>query len=336
MKNNASIVYFLTRSCFLGFGISLLFTYSGKDCYLGAILGMLLGIIITYFFNYIISFKNGSLDELYKKDKKIGILARIILGIASYVIIIYTLVLYTTFTISFLLTSSPDLYVLIPFLILAVYLAFKGLKIITRVADLMVPFSVLACILSFIGLSVFFVLPNFLPILSGSPMGFFKTAITFAGVSAFPNILTIHFKNAQNNFKMYILATILVICTILCINGVFGEALVKIFRFPEYMMLKQLKIFNFIEKVENIFSLVWVVDLFITLTMGIYSIKECLPKKYNKEVTLGILIISAFIVDRVLGFNYVLELRMFYLLPIISLVMVFLIIILYMYLVKKN
>ncbi len=337
MRTNASIIYFLTRSCFLGFGITLLFSYSGKDAYLGAILGLLLGIIITYFYNYILSFKNGSLRELEEKNKKVGLLARILLGIASYILMLYSLILYTTFTISFLLTTTPELYVLIPFLILAVILAFKGLTIITRVANILVPFSILTSILAFLGLSVFFVLPNFAPILTTTFTGFLKTAVTFAGISAFPNILTLHFnKKTENNFKIYILAGIMIIAAIICVNGVFGEELTKIFRFPEYMVLKQLKVFNFIEKVENIFSLMWVVDLFITLTMCIYSLKETLPQKYNKKLTILIIIITAFIIDRILGFNYVLELRMYYILPVISLIFSILIIIPYMYLVKKT
>ncbi len=337
MKSNASIIYFLTRSCFLGFGIGILFYYSGKDSYLGAMLGLLLGLIITYFYNYVISFKKGSLNDLYKSNKIMGVIARVLLGIASFIIMIYSLVLYTTFTISFLLTTTPELYVLIPFLIIAIYLAFKGLKVITRVANVLMPFSIIAAILAFLGLSALFVLPNFEPILTTTPLSFLKTALTFAGISTFPNILILHFNNeTKNNLKVYILAGILIIATMICVNGVFGEALTKIFRFPEYMVLKQLKVFNFIEKVENIFSLIWVVDLFITLTMCIYSIKETLPYKFNKQITIGIIIASAFLIDRILGFNYVLELEMYYILPIVALVLGISIIIIFMYLVKHQ
>ena len=102
------------------------------------------------------------------------------------------------------------------------------------------------------------------------------------------------------------------------------------------MVLKQLKVFNFIEKVENIFSLIWILDLFITLTMCIYSLKESLPLKHNKKLIIIIILISSFIIDRILGFNYTLELRMYYILPIISLLFSLITLIPFIYLIKKQ
>ena len=47
------LLYFLSRSLFLGGGISTLFLYSSKDAYISIILGILLGIGIIYIINYI-------------------------------------------------------------------------------------------------------------------------------------------------------------------------------------------------------------------------------------------------------------------------------------------
>ena len=49
MKEKPFIIYFLTQSLFLGFGISILFSISSKDCYIGALLGLLIGFVIIYF-----------------------------------------------------------------------------------------------------------------------------------------------------------------------------------------------------------------------------------------------------------------------------------------------
>ena len=335
---NANIVYFLTRSLFLGFGISLLFYQSGKDCYWGAIVGLLIGVIITYFYNYIIrEKKKQDLDKLYQKDKVWGLVARILMGVVSYIILIYVLVLYVSFTISFLLVTTPEFYVLIPFLILAGYCAFKGLKIISRVATFMMVFSIIMVILAVLGLSVFFEATNFLPILTNTPSSFLMNVITFAGVSSLPNVLTLHFNNeGEGNLANYVVGAITIILMVVCINGALGENLVKIFRFPEYIVLKQLKIFKFIEKVENIFSLVWVMDIYITATMAIFSLKKTLPIKYNKAILWGILIGSIYIVDMIFGFNYVNELRLYYILPFLAFFMAIGMIFPFMYLVKKK
>ena len=337
MNSNANIMYYLTRSLFLGFGISLLFYNSGKDCYLGAILGLLFGIMITYGYYYILLNKKEPLSKLYAKSPLIGFIARFLLILSSYIILLYCLILYSTFTISFLLTNTPAIYILIPFLLLAFYCAFKGLKIISRLASTLLPISLIFCLFAFFGLSVFFESTNFLPFLTINFSGFFKTALTFAGISAFPNILTLHFTNPPKNyFKIYILASLTIIFALICINGVFGAYLTSIFRFPEYMVLKQLKIFRFIEKVENIFSVIWIIDLYITSTMAIYSLKESLPAKHNKLSMTLILIATMLIIDNFFGFNYTNELASYYILPFISLILSIIIMIPFMYLIKRH
>lgn len=45
-KENATILFFLTRSLFFGFGISLICKYTNKDTYIGAIIGSILGLFI--------------------------------------------------------------------------------------------------------------------------------------------------------------------------------------------------------------------------------------------------------------------------------------------------
>ena len=210
MKNNAYIVYFLSRSLFLGFGISMIISFTGKDTYLPALIGICLGFIITYFYQSIITKKeNQTLKDLYKKNKIIGYLAKSLMFISSIILVIYTTVLYIVFVVSFLLVNTPQLYIAIPFIIISIYCAFKGLKIINRVASSLLPISLVLTIFSFIGLTKEFELANFLPILSHTPLASLKTALAFAGISAFPNILTLHLKpNIKNYSKYYLLSSL--------------------------------------------------------------------------------------------------------------------------------
>ena len=77
-KTNTYIVYFLTRGLFLGFGFSHLFSKAGKDSYIGAILGTIIGLIFTYFYSYIIEKKeNQELKDIFKKDKIRVMISRI-------------------------------------------------------------------------------------------------------------------------------------------------------------------------------------------------------------------------------------------------------------------
>ncbi len=321
-----SVVYFLTRSLFLGFGISLLFSISSKDAYLGAICGLLVGIFLTFIYSYLIKKKGDkSILDILSNKGILGIIVRIILIAVSFIILLYMLVSYKEFVGAFLLVNSPELYFLIPIIILTLYLALKGFKIISRVASCLIPFSIILSLISFVGLVVFFEPSNFLPILSTKFDGFVKTAFAFAGISFLPNLLTIHLKGDIKGYtKIYILASSFIILTIICVNGVFGPALVNIFRFPEYMVLKQLKLFKFIEKIENVISCSWILDLFITMSMAIFSLKELIGTKHAKKITIALVLGALFILEIFFDTDYINELKIYYILPNLSLILILL------------
>lgn len=336
-KQNATELFFLTRSLFFGLGISLICKYTDKDTYIGAIIGTFLGLLIILGYRYIIKHKNGSLLELCQKNKVIGGIARIFLLIASIIILTYALLTYKTFASSFLLSTTPVYMILIPWILLLIYCAWNGLSMIHKVASCLFPFSIVLSLLSIISVFGNFDFYNFLPILTSSPSNMFMSIISFAGISALPGVLTLHLdKDVKNYVKFYLLAALFVVIAILCINGVFGEVLVNVFRFPEYMVLKQVKLFDFIEKIENVLSIAWAFDLFITSAFCIYSIKTLVPKKYNTIYTIAIIGVVAIVIDRFFDFNYIYELFLYYALPYISLALPIIIILLMFFLLKKK
>lgn len=336
-KQNATELFFLTRSLFFGLGISLICKYTDKDTYIGAIIGTFLGLLIILGYRYIIEHKNGSLLETIQKNKVIGVITRILFLLASIIILTYTLLTYKTFVSSFLLSTTPVYMILIPWILLLIYCAWNGLSMIHKLASCLFPISLVLSFLSIISAFGNFDFYNFLPVLTTSPSNMFMSIISFAGISALPGILTLHWDSGVKNYtKFYLLSAFMVIIAILCINGVFGEVLVNVFRFPEYMVLKQVKLFDFIEKIENILSVAWAFDLFITSAFCIYSIKTLVPKKHNTIYTLAIIGGIATLIDRVLDFNYVYELFLYYALPYISLALPIIIILLMFFLLKKK
>ena len=339
MKNeSATPLFFLTRSLFFGLGISLICKYTDKDTYIGAIIGIFLGMLIILGYRAIIRRKgNMSLNQIFAQNKVVGTIAKTLLLIASIIILTYSLLTYKTFVSSFLLSTTPVFMILLPWLILLFYAAWGGLSMIHKLATSLLPLSIVLSLLSIISIFGNFDYYNFLPILTAKPMNMFMTIISFAGISAFPGILSLHFNSNVNHYvKYYLLSAILVVIAILCINGVFGEVLVNVFRFPEYMVLKQVKFLDFIEKVENILSIAWAFDLFITSAFSIYSIKELVPKKRNNWSTIIIVGIVAILIDKFFDFNYIYELFLYYALPYVSLIFPIIIILLLFYLLKKK
>lgn len=336
-ENNSSIAFFLTRSLFLGFGVALMFQNANKDAYIGAILGTILGFGIILIYSYLLSKKQEfTLKELCLKNKIIGTLTRALFLLTSFLILIYTVIIFKIFIVSFMLVNTPELLITIPFLIISAYAAFKGLKVIGRVARSLFPLSIVSIIFTVFSLAGYIQFEHFFPILDVGTLNIFKSTIIFTSISVFPNILLFHLKTPKRIALNYLIGAISIIFVLFIVNGIFGSELITIFRFSEYMVLKQLKLLNFIEKVENILSIVWLFDLFITSMMAIYSIKEMLPNKHNKITTSLVLLIVLILIDKVFAFNYVNELISYYYLPIIGLALSILIIINMFYLIKKQ
>ncbi len=337
-QKSATPLFFLTRSLFFGLGISLICKYTDKDTYIGAILGIMLGFFIVLGYRFIIrNKKRESLNQIMSQHKVIGLITRVLFLIASILLLTYSLITYKTFVTSFLLINTPVFIIFIPWLLLLIYCAWNGLSMIHKLASSLLPISIVLSLLSIISIIGNFEYSNFLPVLTSSPSNLFMTAISFAGISAFPGILSLYFdSDVKYYLSNYLLACFLVVIAILCINGVFGEVLVNVFRFPEYMVLKQVKLLNFIEKIENILSIAWSFDLFITSAFSIYSIKSLLPKKKNNLLTLGVIGIVAILIDKVLDFNYIYELFIYYALPYISLIFPILILFLFFVVLRKR
>ena len=336
-KENATSLFFLTRSLFFGLGISLICKYADKDTYIGAIIGTFLGLIIIMCYRFIIKHKEIPLSDLFNQNKIMGMITRIFFLIASIIILIYSLLIYKTFVSSFLLATTPVFMILIPWFLLLIYYAFGGINMIHKIASVLFPISIILSLLSIISIFGNFDFDNFLPILTTAPKSMFMTILAFAGISSFPGLLTLHLNKKTDNYvRYYLIGALSIIIAILCINGVFGEVLVNVFRFPEYMVLKQVKLFNFIEKIENILSIAWAFDLFITSSFALYSIKTLVPRKHNTIFTIIILGLTGILIDKFFDFNYIYELIAYYTLPYISLAFSIIIIILLFYQIKKR
>lgn len=337
-KENCTITYFLTQSLFLGYGISLLFSNKGKDAYIGAILGAIIGFLIISIYNYLMEIKGDKkLIDIFQQNKLLGTITRIIFFLSSLILLLYFVLIYKAFVTSFLLIETPIIFPIIPFLGIGCLSAFKGMKNIRRVSNCLFPASIVLSIIIIISLYPSLNIDNFLPILSTGPGSILKHALTFAGISVFPNILNFQNNNKVKNIPlMYLLSCFIIINTIILVNGIFGENLASIFRFPEYMVLKQLKFLDFVEKVENILSISWFLSLFVSSSAAIYSIKETLPKKKNKQVTIIILVLLTLIVAKLFNVYHPTELTMYHILPLISFTIAVLIIIPLYFLIKKS
>lgn len=304
MKTNKGILgYFLSRSLFLGGGISTLFLYSSKDAYLAIILGTILGIGIIYITSYVNKNSNVSLKELIAKKNILNIIIRIVYIIYLLFLIFIILIILATFLYSYFLPFTPSVVSCLPFIFLATFLNPKNINKITYVAQVLFVISLFLIFIKTILLVNEFDFSNILPVFSVKPQDLLKTTIIFTVLSTAPFITLVGEKiEFKQNLKYYLISMTTILVVVFSIIIVLGEC-VNIYSYPEYSVLRKISLFNFIENIENFVSAGWFFDIFIALSLCSLKFKELINAKRN-IIPFGIIFILLIIVSEYVANNF--------------------------------
>ncbi len=319
-----TVSYFLGRAFFLGFGFSLLFKLVKKDAWIAAILGILLGGMIIFVFQKLK--ENHSLTSFPQK---------VLFFLFNFFIFTQILFIFQTFCSNFYLIKSPHLYIILPLLFIVYRITKNGFSTITKVSDVLFPLSLILGTMISLGLINNFHLDYFNPVLTENVIDIMKGSVYFAIYSTAPVFLLWNEKTDKNLIKSYLLSSATIFLAAVIIIAVLGPNLIQIYRYPEYMTLKKIKLFNFVEKVENIVSIAWLFDLFITLAVSGNNMKELLPKKF-KNVTFLLLLLLLFATSLYGGVHYKEELWIYLYLPILLGIMMISLLILSLFKKKKE
>lgn len=259
--------FFLTRFLFFGAGLSFLFLNSNNDTWLACILGFVLG-IIAFKILHIISKKNNgvALHDIIKKN----IFIKIIIYLFCFLLLNYLLTVLTLMNHSFFLYETPPLFIASLLMLVIIYGVRKGETVFTKVAEFLFFISIVVFTLKFLGYGYNAIssYDNLFPIFNTKVTGFLLSTLIFFIYSFIPNVLLLSFKVEELNYKEmivgYIMGAISIILTILIISMTFGFPLSTIIRYPEYMVLKKISLFNVFKNVENILVITWYFDCLVS------------------------------------------------------------------------
>ena len=320
-KQKLYLCYFVSRATFLGIGFSLIMNYSSKDSWASCILGYILGLGIVWIIKKILDYKKGkTLKQILENGISGSILKCLIILFCLYVIFQSYFILQTFMT-SFFLTTTPPFYVILPFILIIVFIVSKGMKNIAKVSESLFWFCIVIPVIILIVLYQYVNPIHFLPMFTTKPTNFFYSSLIFGVLSSVPNMFLLNIKNSGKNLtKIYSLSVLTLIIIAFTIMGVFGPELSVIYRYPEYMMLKKIKILSFIEKIENIVSVIWIIDGFFMVSLASHTVYDLLPQKHNKKLGIMLAITMFYVTSFIVGENYITRLSLYYKTPIIYLI----------------
>ncbi len=309
-----SLSYFLGRAFFLGFGFSLLSKMVNKDAWFVAILGTVLGSIIIWLFQKGKEKMNGSTSQQKSLWKWVFIGVFFLFNLFVYTQIVF---IFQTFASSFFLIKSPVFFISLPIPFIIYRVCKNSYLGIAKVAESLLPIALFLFLFGIFGLTQNFEIDYFKPILTTSPLSLIEGTIFFACYSTAPFFLLLNTQAEENHFVLkYMISCFSILILCIFIIGVLGPNLMQIYRYPEYMTMKKIRIFNFIEKVENIVAISWLFDSFITLSICGNNIKETLPKK-GKNIMFAIILILLYGWSILSNIYYQEGLFLYHIIPII-------------------
>lgn len=300
MKKNsylelASIIIIQTVTTFFGISVSILKEGAGVNAWLSALISYIIGLIPLLMIIYISNYQpNKNLHEKINTlfGNKLGFIINIIFSILLISLGITLLYNINNFILSQFLYRTPFLVSSTIFISLIIYSANKGINVISKIAMLLLTINIALYTINILALIQHIDISNFLPFLKENTKNIIPTSFKIASINYLPlltiliipkNKLTTPEKYTKTIIISYIIGAIISFGLVITTFGVLGINLVNAFEYSEYIVLRKIKLLGFLERIENIISLQWIVGSFIYLTIIVYTISKSIPLKSIKS-----------------------------------------------------
>lgn len=294
----------------------------GVDSWIAITIAYIIGIIPVLLTIYLSNYQKEL--NLFEKNKHLfgdvlGTIINTFISIVLFMLAITILYNVTSFITTQFLYRTPMLITSTLLILLCVYCSIKEINVIAHVSIILITINIFMFIISNISLIGDIKLDNLLPILKTTPNNLFISALKITIINTIPTIIILiipksKITNAQKFTKWiltsYLIGGIISIITSITTISILGVHLTNAFEYSEYMVLKKVKLFGFLERVENIISLKWITEAYIYLTLIIYTIAKNIPPKNNKtfkylNIIIGILLIitNKIVFNNITAFN---------------------------------
>lgn len=190
------------------------------------------------------------------------------------------LLIMSEFLGSAVIPETPVYATMLFMLVTCAYAIYKGVEVIGRIAEIFVPFIILTIIV-FILLSVKDMdFKVFLPILADS--SFLKINFAaFSTASRFYDILILcmaipNLKNKGDQNKVFFISVIIIVLFLVAITvsvyAVLGVKQAEYANYAFFTFTRQIDVFDFIQRIESINVVAWVIGIFIKYSIYVYFV----------------------------------------------------------------
>ena len=308
------ILSFIILSTITWVGLEDIIEISGRDAYISIIVASILGIIPLYIIIKINNIDNNmNIKEIitYIFGKYFGTFINIVIDIIILVIGIVTMYGLSNFIISQFLADTNVIYISIVIGLLVSYAVSKGIDIVARTGVILLFFNIILFSIANISLIEEIDLDYLKPVLEygiknpilGGVILFLTNLVPMFMILMIPRN-RISDKEVYSKYIIifYIFSIISIFITTFITISSLGINLARMYQYPEYIILKRISLFGFLDRVENIICIQWIFRGFMMLCMILYYISNSIYKD-NKSRLLNYIISGIIIVISLLYFK---------------------------------
>lgn len=246
-------VFFYSRVLFWGFGISLILNLTGTGFWISELLGALISFVI------LLSVKKVNRSKLFKK-------------ISGFIFAFFATIILVNMGGTMYLRQTPQFVLAILPIIVGFMLSQSKESAYNRVVLLLFIFSIFMFFFAGAILSPSLKPANALP-LSFNFLNILKGTLIFVLTSITPVLCLNDFDDKKSLLTYYSTSTITVIAMSLLIVMVLGNQEAMLYRYPEFVLFKRIKIYEFFSNVENLFVIMIVTDFITTIGAGLKNME---------------------------------------------------------------
>ena len=312
---------------------------AGIDSWISIILSYIIGIIPLLLIIYISNYKKEL--NLFEKNKHLygdifGTIINIFISIILFIIALTILYNIVGFITTQFLYRTPMLITSTLLIVLVVYCGTKEINVIAHVSIILMTINIIMFFISNTSLIKDIKLDNLLPILKTDTNKLLISSLKIAIINILPIIIILiipreKISNSKQFTKWliitYMIGFIISLITIVTTISVLGIHLTNAFEYSEYMVLKKIKLFGFLERVENVISMQWITESFIYLTLIIYTISKNIPQKSDNTfkyvsslIGLLLIITSKYTFNNITVFNTFINNQFIYLVSLLIII----------------
>lgn len=296
-----SMFILIVFSTFQGAGFFALVKATGIDAYFSVIIAAILGLPLLLIFFRLFDYEPDlPLPKKVEKlcGKKIGFVINLIFAVVVFLLGVNLFFNLMNFIVSQFLPETPTFFVGFMFLLVIGYSNRKGIEAMSRTSLLLLVIVLILFLLTSYGLYPTFDIQNLKPVLEygiGRPL-FGSLYVLTLNLSPFlmlllipKNQLTDPQKVKKRMIVSYFFVLILLFFVVFATLGNLGIYLASIYQYPEYIVLKRINIFNFLDRIENVVTSQWIFALVVSLNFVVYFVSNVF-KYQNKSKTLPYLL----------------------------------------------